>query len=56
MAIKGSTSNRKSISARNSSYDANGDSNRQESLNLKIENKKASQNPESLTKKFTPSS
>ena len=28
MEIKGSTSNRKSISARNSSYDANPDSNR----------------------------
>ena len=56
MEIKGSTSNRKSISARNSSYDANPDSNRQETLNLKIENKKTSQNPESIAKKFTPNS
>jgi hypothetical protein len=55
MAIKGSNSGRKSISARNSSYDATASEDRKSHLNIKIENKKTSHKQETFAKRFTPS-
>lgn len=55
MAIKGSNSSRKSVSARNSSYDATVSEDKKSQLNIKIENKKTTSKQNAFAKRFTPS-